>query len=69
MDAFQVPLHRETLGVLAFRRECLAVGCTKSGHRPVDGPHSTENKSDKGVNFSLTPELEGVQQDRSSTVS
>jgi hypothetical protein len=25
MDAFQVPLRRETLGVLAFRRECLAV--------------------------------------------
>jgi hypothetical protein len=36
---------------------------------PVDGVHSPENKSDKGANFLLTPELEGVQQDRSLTVS
>jgi hypothetical protein len=36
---------------------------------PVDGLHSIENKSDKGASFSLTPELEGVQQDRSLTVS
>jgi hypothetical protein len=31
--------------------------------------HSIENESDKGKNFSLTPESEGVQQDRSLTVS
>jgi hypothetical protein len=35
----------------------------------VDALHSIENKSDKGPHFSLTQQLEGVQQDRSLTVS
>ena len=37
------------------------MGCTKSGHRPVDAPHSTENKRDKTTNFLLTLKLKGVK--------
>jgi hypothetical protein len=37
--------------------------CTKSGHPPVDGLHTIENKSDRGAHFSLTQKLEGVQKE------
>jgi hypothetical protein len=36
---------------------------------PVDAMHSIENKPHKLATFSLTLKLEGVQQDRSLTVS
>ena len=62
-------LHRGNPRSARVLRERASSRCTKCGHRPVDGLHSIENKSDKGANFSLTPELEGVQQDRSLTVS
>jgi hypothetical protein len=51
------------------RRENARAGCTKSGHPPVNEPHSTENRADTGAMFSLTKILKGVQQDRSLTVS
>jgi hypothetical protein len=35
----------------------------------VNALHSIENKSDKSAIFSLTKKIEGVQQDRSLTVS
>ena len=43
--------------------------CTKTCHPPVDALHSIENKSDRSAIFSLTLNLESVQQDRSLTVS
>jgi hypothetical protein len=45
---------------LPSARNCSST-CTKSGHPPVDALHSIENKSDKVAQFSLTPEIEGVQ--------
>jgi hypothetical protein len=53
----------------ALLGENASYACTKSGHPPVDGLHSIENKSDKAAHFSLTQILEGVQLDRSLTVS
>jgi hypothetical protein len=53
----------------ALLREDASSACTKSGHAPVDGLHSIENKSDRGTHFSLTSKLERVQGDRSLTVS
>ena len=61
--------HRENPHPACFLREMAWSNCTKSGHPPVDGVHSIENKSDRGAHFSLTAELEGVQQNRSLTVS
>jgi hypothetical protein len=65
----RLDLRRENLRPACLLREMVASKCTKSGHPAVDGLHSVENKSDKGAHFLLTPELEGVQQDRSLTVS
>jgi len=61
--------HREEPRPACFVAEMATANCTKSGHPPVDGVHSIENKSDKGAHFLLTPELEGVQQNRSLTLS
>src|ERR1700720_2988659 len=44
-------------------RESTSSNCTNSGHPPVNQLHSVENKSDKLQHFSLTPKIEGVQQD------
>jgi hypothetical protein len=46
-----------------FLREVALWNCTKSGQAPVDGLHSIENKSDKGAQFLLTAELEGVKRE------
>jgi hypothetical protein len=62
-------LHGEKLRPARLLRETAWSSCTKSGHPPVDGVHSIENKSDRGAHFSLTAELKGVQQSRSLTVS
>jgi hypothetical protein len=62
-------VHRENPRHSCVLREIAWSSCTKSGHMPVDGLHSIENKSHKAAIFSLTPELEGVEQDRSLTVS
>jgi hypothetical protein len=43
--------------------------CTNSGQAPVNGVHSIENTDVTKRDFSLTQEIEGVQQDRSSTAS
>jgi hypothetical protein len=43
--------------------------CTKSGHPPVDALHSIEKSILTNSHFSLTAEVEGVQQDRSLTAS
>jgi hypothetical protein len=68
--AFHGPFSiAKTLIPDCFLPRITSSSCTKSGHLAVDGLHSTENESDKGMQFSLTTELEGVQQDRSLTVS
>jgi len=61
--------HRENPRPACLLREIAAFHCTKSGHPPVDGPHLLETKQDKTAFFLLTEKLEGVQQDRSLTVS
>jgi hypothetical protein len=58
----------KTRALVALRRNRF-LACTKSGHPPVDHLHSIENKIDKVAHFSLTQAIEGVQQDRSLTVS
>ena len=60
--------YRKPASSLPSARNGLLV-CTKSCHPPVDAPHSIENKSDTSAIFLLTLKLEGVQQDRSLTVS
>jgi hypothetical protein len=53
--------NRENQHPACLLREIVSSTCTKSGHPPVDALHSIENKSDKVAQFSLTPEIEGVQ--------
>jgi hypothetical protein len=53
----------------AFRARLDFSSCTKSCHPAVDRLHSIENKLDRGAYFLLTSKSEGVQQDRSLTVS
>jgi len=60
--------YRKPASSLPSARNALLI-CTKSGHQPVDAPHPIENKSDRSAIFLLTLHSEGVQQDRSLTVS
>src|SRR5580704_437891 len=64
-----VVTSRKTLSPSVFRAQSATTCCTKCCHPPVDALHSTENEPDTGTHFSLTSKLEGVQQDRSLTVS
>jgi hypothetical protein len=59
---------RKAASGVPFARSALPA-CTKSCHPPVDGLHSIENKSDADAYFLLTSKSEGVQLDRSLTVS
>jgi len=43
--------------------------CTKSGHSPVDGLHSIENKRDKFARILLTLKTKRVELNRSLTAS
>jgi hypothetical protein len=61
--------HRENQRPTCPVDEIASSSCTKSGHPPVDHLHSIENKIDKIAQFSLTQKLEGVQENRSLTVS
>jgi hypothetical protein len=46
---------------MAASRHLGGIHCTKSGHAPVDGVHSTENRTVINVCFLLTIKIEGVQ--------
>jgi hypothetical protein len=54
--------HPEKLRFVRLLRTVLRGGCTKTGHRVVDGAHSIENRRVAGGDFSLTKKLEGVEQ-------
>jgi hypothetical protein len=49
--------------------DTLLAHCTKTGHPPVDGPHSIEKPILTSAHFLLTPKIEGVKEDRSLTAS
>jgi hypothetical protein len=55
--------HRENPRPACLLRDIALCSCTKSGHPPVDGLHSIENKADKAARFLLTAELESVQRE------
>jgi hypothetical protein len=61
--------HRENPRPACLLREIASSPCTNSGHPPVDALHFIENTHLTDAAFSLTNFLEGVQQDRSLTVS
>jgi hypothetical protein len=52
-----------------FLRKGSAGLCTKSGHSPVDGLHSIENKRDKLARILLTLKTKSVELNRSLTAS
>jgi len=54
--------HRQNPRPACLLRDIAFPACTKSGHPPVDGLHSIENKADKGAHFLLTAKLERLQQ-------
>jgi hypothetical protein len=60
---------RENPRPACLLREIASSPCTNSGHPPVDALHFIENTHLTDAAFSLTNFLEGVQQDRSLTVS
>jgi hypothetical protein len=61
--------RRELRASRGFLRKGRAGPCTKSGHSPVDGLHSIENKRDKFARILLTAEAKGVELNRSLTAS
>src|SRR5258708_6226723 len=67
IDSYQYGEQNAASGA-RFARNALR-RCTKSGHRVVDGAHSIENTQVTKRDFSLTENIEGVQQDRSLTAS
>jgi len=52
-------LAKAALGVPSARTHFAR--CTKSGHPPVDGVHSTENTRVANANFSLTAKIKRVE--------